>query len=163
VGASMLGRDEIVQILSGTPERLAEVARRLTPEQLRDRPARDEWSINDVLAHLRACADVWEAAVERMLTEDHPTIRAINPGAWIESTDYSNLPFAESLSRFIEQRQALLRRLEQLPDDDWNRGATVTGAGAPLERTVLAYMNRFARHERQHYRQLDRIASTREP
>jgi uncharacterized damage-inducible protein DinB len=156
----MLSRDEIVQILSRTPERLHELGRRFSPEQLRRGPDEGEWSLNDVLAHLRACADVWEAAIERMLTEDHPTIRAINPRSWIESTDYPDRPFAESRSRFIAQRQAFLQRLERLSDDDWNRSATVTGAGAPLERTVWAYLNRFARHERQHDLQLRSIAVT---
>ncbi|MBX3065222.1 MAG: DinB family protein [Anaerolineae bacterium] len=44
-----------VQLLT----RLATITDGLTPAQLHTPPAADEWSINDVLAHLRSCADVW--------------------------------------------------------------------------------------------------------
>ena len=36
----------------------------------------------------------------------------------------------------------------------WSRTATVTGAGAALERTVLFYAQWLARHERGHVKQI---------
>jgi hypothetical protein len=35
----------------------------------------------------------------------------------------------------------------------------VTGVGKPLERTVLQYAERMARHERPHLKQIDKIVT----
>ena len=147
-------------MLAETPRRLAALTAGLAPAQLRTAPAPDEWSATDVLAHLRACADVWGGCIAAMLAEDHPTLRAINPRTWIERTDYRDLDFHPSLDAFAAQRAELLAVLEPLPAEGWSRGATVTGAGRPLERTVLSYAQGLARHERPHVKQIARIVGT---
>jgi len=86
-------------------------------------------------------------------------IRAINPRTWIKRTDYLDLKFQPSLRAFTEQRGELLALLEPLPIEGWSRSATVTGAGAVLERTVLTYADGLARHERPHIKQIARIVS----
>ena len=53
--------------------------------------------------------------------------------------------------------------LHRLPRDDWLRMATVTGAGAVLERTVLFYGQWLAGHERAHVKQIGRIVSAIRP
>ena len=50
-----------------------------------------------------------------------------------------------------------------LPRKGWSRGATVTGAGAPLERTVLFYAQWVALHERPHVKQVEDIAQRLRP
>jgi hypothetical protein len=85
---------------------------------------------------------------------DHPTIRAVSPTTWIESTDYRELAFASSLQAFGKQRDQLLALLGQLPDQGWSRSATALGSGRPLELTVHSYADRLARYERTHWRQV---------
>src|SRR5215204_5684878 len=104
---SMLTRQRILTILTETPERIAALTGGLAPAQLHAGPSPDEWSLNDILAHLRACADVWGDAMHRMLAEEHPTILAINPQAWIERTDYRDLEFRASFDAFAKQRAKL--------------------------------------------------------
>ena len=58
---------------------------------------------------------------------------------------------------FAEQRAALLAVLEPLPPTGWSRGATVTGAGRPLRRTVASYAEWLVTHERPHVKQIGRI------
>ena len=55
---------------------------------------------------------------------------------------------------------ALLAVLEPLPPASWARGATVTGAGAVLERAVHFYAQWLVIHERPHVKQIERIVST---
>lgn len=86
-----------------------------------------EWSLNDMLAHLRACADMWGACSETILAEDGPIIWAVNPKTWIKQTDYPELEFQPSLRSFTTQRADLLAILEPLPHESWSRTATVTG------------------------------------
>jgi hypothetical protein len=157
VPRSSFSIEEILSLLAETPTRIDALTEGLEPAQLRAAPSPDEWSANDVLAHLRSCADVWGNYMRRILAEDRPTIRAINPRAWIERTDYPDLEFQPSLRPYTAQRAALLAVLEPLSPEDWARTATVTGAGSPLQKTVLDYADRLARHEQPHIKQIERI------
>ncbi|HLH62616.1 MAG TPA: DinB family protein [Ktedonobacteraceae bacterium] len=149
--------EQVLTLLQATPMRLAALTTDLSPEALRASPTPDEWSANEVLAHLRACADVWGNCIVAIITEDRPTLRAINPRTWIKQTNYLELDFPSSLRAFATQRAELLAVLESLPVDAWERSATVTGAGRVLERTVLFYAQWLATHERPHVKQIERI------
>ena len=152
--------EQVLTLLAEAPPRIAALTTGLTPAQLHAAPNPDEWSANDVLAHLRACADVWGNNIMAMLAEDTPTIRAVNPRTWIRKTDYLELKFQPSLRAFTAQRTELLQVLEPLKPKDWSRAATVTGAGEVLVQTVLSYADRLARHERPHLKQIKRIVNT---
>ena len=156
----MLTTEQVLTLLAETPPRIAGLTGGLTPAQLRAAPSHDGWSANDVLAHLRACADVWGDCMRVMLAEDKPTLRAVNPRTWIKKTDYLELEFRPSLRSFATQRADLLAVLEPLPHEAWSRAATVTGAGAVLERTVHFYAQWLATHERTHVKQVGRIVNT---
>jgi DinB superfamily len=132
----------------------------LSPAQLRSRPNPDDCAAIEVLAHFRVCADVWGGCVTTILAGDHPTIRAINPRTWIKRTDYRELEFRPSLEAYATQRDELLSLLKPLPPDSWSRGATVTGVGKTLERTVFGFARRIAEHERPHIKQSERLVST---
>ena len=149
--------EQVLTMLAGAPPRLAEVTAGLTPAELTIRPAPDAWSVNDVLAHLRSCDDMWGGSISTMLGEEHPTIRAINPRTWIHETDYPDRAFRPSLRAYTRQREDLLGILERLPPEGWSRDATFTGAGKPVERTVLSQAQRIAVHERAHLKQVAAI------
>ena len=155
--AKLLPTAQILALLRETPTHITTLTTGLPTAQLHTAPPHDAWSANDLLAHLRSCADMWGTCIKTMLAEDTPTIRAINPVTWLKQTDYLTLPFAVSLQAFIAQRAELLSILEPLPPDAWWRRATVIGAGKPLERTVHFYAQWLATHERPHLKQLARI------
>jgi hypothetical protein len=163
VAGSSLTIEQVLTLLQQTPKRIAALTRGLTEAQLHTPPERDAWSANDVLAHLRACADVRGKPILTIVAEDHPTLRAVNPLTWIKQTNYLELDFRRSLRSFARQRADLLAILEPLPPKGWSRAATVTGAGAVLERTVLFYAQWLARHERPHLKQIERIVISRGP
>jgi hypothetical protein len=160
VPSKSITTEQVLTLLAETPQRIAALTAGLTPAQLHTPPNQDEWSPNDVLAHLRACADVWGNCIVTIITEDTPTLRAVNPLTWIKKTDYLELEFRPSLRSFDTQRADLLAVLEPLPHEGWSRTATVTGAGKVLQRTVLFYGQWLARHERQHVKQVERIVNT---
>ena len=147
-------------MLAATPPRIAALTAGLAPAQLQAAPAPGEWSVNEVLAHLRSCADMWGDCIATMLAQDHPTLRAINPRTWINKTDYREQAFQPSLRAFTAQRTKLLAVLEPLAPEGWACSATMTGAGKPLERTVGFYAEWLAGHERPHVKQIERIVNT---
>jgi hypothetical protein len=154
-----LSPKQVLTLLAETPPRIATITARLTPAQLHASPGPDEWSANDVLAHLRSCADVWGGCIRTLLDEDAPTIRAISPRAWIKRTNYLDLTFRPSLRAFAAQRTELLTVLKPLAPKAWSRTATVTRARTTATRTVLSYAEQLAAHERQHLEQFARIAT----
>jgi hypothetical protein len=137
-----------------TPQRLRELTSGVPPELLRRAPGPDEWSANDVLAHLRACSDRWGEAATRILEEDHPRIRGTEPRIWITKTNYLDLEFAPSLRAFVRQRKVLLGVLDSVLPDDWQRTGTLVGAGKHVDLTAHTYIERLARHERPHIKQV---------
>ncbi len=159
--SKLLTIDQILTILAQTPPRIAALTAGLAPAQLHTAPNPDEWSANDVLAHLRACNDVWGGNIATILAQDKPTLRGINPRAWIKKTDYLEQEFQPALLAFTTQRADLLAVLEKLSPESWSRTATVIDMiGKPFERTVLTYADGLARHERSHVKQIARIVST---
>jgi hypothetical protein len=151
--------EQVLNLLKTNPQQISELTADLTPDQLQTSPHSGEWSANDILAHLRSCADMWGSAIETIIAEDKPTIKAINPTAWIDNTDYLNQKFRTSFRAFTKQRTDLLTLLEALPKKSWSRIGTITGAGKPLERTVYFYARWLAKHERTHVKQIRRIAA----
>ena len=149
--------DEIVAILEETPRRVAELAKGLSAAQLHA-AALGRWSINDHLAHLRACQDVFGGAMLRILREDHPSFTAINPHTWIKQTDYPEWKFRPAFKAFNKQRADLLEALERKRATSWRRTATVKVWGASYERTVHYYGDWMASHERAHWKSIKRIA-----
>lgn len=152
--------DQALTLLAEQPKAIAELTAGLPRARLHRSPSPGEWSLNDELAHLRSCADMWGKYIATIVAEDRPTIRAINPTTWIKSTDYPELEFAPSLRAFSKQRAELLTVLRALPRGDWSRSATVTGAGTPRDRTVLEYARWLANHERSHLKHIARIVTS---
>ncbi len=66
-------------MLANGPARLAALTADLLPAQLLAPPEPGEWSARDVLAHQRACSDMWGKYIVQILSEDTPVIKAVNP------------------------------------------------------------------------------------
>jgi hypothetical protein len=151
--------DQVVAQLESTAPELSEMTSGLSRGQLRARRSGDDWSAGNVLAHLRACADVWGACMASIV-EGQQKLRAVNPRTWIKQTDYLEQDFEGLLHSFARQRNDLLAWLKPLPPAAWARSATVTGAGAALKRDVLCYGQKMAGHERAHVKQIARMVRT---
>ena len=151
--ATLLEINEYLKLLEDTPRRLAKIAKPFDEAQLHRKTAKQPWSVNDILAHLRSCADVWGDSIDAMLAEDHPTVPYRHPRQWIKKTNYPKLPFRESLQAFTVQRKKLLKALKRLSFEDWSRAATIKGN----EHTVFTQVRRMAMHENVHCGQIESL------
>jgi hypothetical protein len=152
--------DEVLTQLADQPKAIAALTAGLPRAHLHASPSPGEWSVNDVLAHLRSCSDMWGKYIAMMIAEDRPTYRAMNPTTWIKNTNYPELEFEPSFRAFRKQRAELLALLRPLPKAGWSRSATVTGAGRPRERTLMEYARWLANHERSHVKHIGRIVTS---
>ena len=107
----VIPREQILSLLREGPRRIAGATGGVASERLCTRLAPEEWSANEVLAHLRACADVWGGCMHRIIEEDHPTIRAINPRTWMDKTDYPELEFWASPRRMDTKLRSTYNQL----------------------------------------------------
>jgi hypothetical protein len=155
--------DHVLIQLAEQPKKIAALTADLPRARLHRSLSRGEWSLNDVLAHLRSCADMWGKYMATIIADDRPTIRAMNPRTWIKHTNYPALEFAPSFRAYTKQRAELLALLRPLPKASWSRSAIVTGAGKPRERTVMEYAHWLANHERSHLKHITRMVSGVQP
>ena len=153
----VLEPNEITGILRTSVARLRELTTDLTDEQLHASPDPGEWSINDVLAHLRACNDVLGDAMKQIVAEADLRLKAVSPRAWQQKSGYHDWRFRAALDAFADRREALLEVLEPLPLDAWQRTAIVSvPPGKSYERSVQYYGDWLAAHERAHLRRMGR-------
>ena len=153
--------DELLSQLTEQPKVIASLTAHVPRARLHRAISGDEWSLNDVLAHLRSCSDMWGDYMRVIATQDHPSFKAMNPTTWIDHTNYRELEFVRSFTAYARQRATLLSFLRKLPPAAWSRTALVSGAGAPRERTLLEYAKRLADHERTHVRHIARVVEGR--
>jgi len=155
VKETSLAADEALALLRENLSRLGTLSNGLAPGRLHTPPGPGTWSANDVLAHLRACADVWGGNIAKILAEEHPAFAGTNPRTWMKKTDYPEWAFEDAFRAFAAQRASLLHTLEALAPGDWERPATVRAYGQANERTLRSYASQLALHERKHVRQIE--------
>ena len=142
-----------LKLLEETPNRLKKVTKSFDEVRLQRRTEKQIWSVNDILAHLRSCADVWGDSIESMLAEENPTIPYRHPRQWIKKTNYLELSFHESFQAFVVQRKKLLKALRHVSLADWSRAAIIQGR----EHTVFTQVRRIAMHENVHCEQIESL------
>jgi len=150
--------EKFIQILSETPLRIGQATKVLDEARLQFKSDKKSWSANDILAHLRSCADLWTHSIYAMLAENEPVFSDIDERKWARVTRYAELPFTESFQAFSLQRQNLLHVLKALPFESWERSALI------FERrhTVFTQTRRIAKHEQEHATQIESLLRNNE-
>jgi hypothetical protein len=145
--------EKYLNFLEESPRRIRTLSKGIDGARLQFRLDNKTWSANDILAHLRSCADVWGDSIDRMLMEDNPTVPYRHPRQWVKKTNYPELPFRASFQAFVKQRRRLLKILKSLSFEDWSRGATIKNR----EHTVFTQARRMALHEQVHCGQIESL------
>ena len=114
-----------LKLLEEIPRRIKSVTHELDDAHLQFKTDKKSWSVNDILAHLRSCSDLWTHSIYAMLAEHEPVFSDIDERKWAKVTRYAELPFAESFQAFSFQRENLLRVLKSLPFESWEKSAII--------------------------------------
>ena len=142
-------RDQLADI----PPRIAAATTGVRDPILHRRTVEEPWSVNDVLAHLRAAADHRMRYMRRMATGAHGTLSYVSPRSELKKTDYLDRSFAENLEAFSADRRRLIEWLDTLSADDWERGALIRDR----PETVATYARYLVEHELAHCEQIEAI------
>jgi hypothetical protein len=146
-------KEKYLTILSDTARRLEQAVKGQDDASLQFKANKTSWSVNEILAHLRACADLWTHSIYAMLAENEPTFSDINERKWAKVTKYAELPFRESFQAFSLQRENLLRVLKALPIEAWERSAIIF----ERKHTIFTQTRRLAKHEIDHIEQIENL------
>lgn len=153
-----ISADEIAQVLrqlAETPRRLAALTMSCENAQLYTKLGVDEWSMQEILAHLRVCAEVWGKSIQIMIAQDQPTLRYVSPRTVAKKRDYTTQDYQASLQAFSTERADLLKALQALDPPAWSRGATFTGTTRGRKQTIYSYAQRIVNHEAEHLKQIE--------
>jgi hypothetical protein len=122
-------RTEIADLSESGLERVRE-ALQATPIAVRgDRLAPDVWSVNAYLGHLNQAAAVIRDRVQRMATEDRPTLIWWDESESVIKDRLDERDADESLSALEPRVRTFVALLRSLPDDAWTRPGHHSTAG----------------------------------
>src|SRR5215475_6183020 len=101
-------REDWLKRLAAVPARIEELIQGLSDAQLCS-GMNGEWSIAEVIGHLRASDDILASRVYMMLARDIPPMAAYDERRWAEVTGYTRADARESLQTFARRRAELVR------------------------------------------------------
>jgi uncharacterized damage-inducible protein DinB len=113
----------VIEALERAPSIIVPLVREV-PEHLRKRrPVPGKWSAHEHACHLAAVQPIFIQRLERMMQEDHPSIRSYQPDKEHAPDALLAVDLEEALGRLQRERVDMVARLRQLRPADWRRAA----------------------------------------
>ncbi|MCH7826972.1 MAG: DinB family protein [Bacteroidetes bacterium] len=92
----------------------------LSNEQTRWRPAKDKWSILEVVNHLYEEEQKdFPLRLKYMLYNPEKTWPSINPVAWVIENNYNDRNINESMKKILDERDKSVEWLHEIKNPNW--------------------------------------------
>lgn len=118
----------------------------------------DEWSIIEVLCHLRDVEkEVNIPRIKKILVDENPFIIAENTDRWADERDYATQNGIDALKDFMNARKETLGLLDNLTTE-WERTARHSIFGSSTLRELIGVI---AGHDKNHVRQIHSLLAKR--
>jgi hypothetical protein len=143
----LASRVEIIETLRLLPQRVSEEVRGLSEETLRFRPAEGEWSLKEVIGHLRDFAEIDHERLRRMITQESPFLPGYDQEALVRERNYQEANVQAVLDEMASFRGQTVQLLTELVDASWTRTAR------HLERGIFSirqFVELLVQHEAGH-------------
>ena len=140
-------RLEIIEALRLLPERVREEVAGLSEEELRFRPGEGEWSLKEVVGHLRDFAEIDHDRLCRMIKQESPFLPGYDQEALVRERNYREADLQAILNELASFRRETVRILTELVDANWAR------TGRHQERgtfSIRQFVELLIRHEAMH-------------
>lgn len=145
--------DAVLDRLRATALDLVSLVAGAEPAALRAAPAPGEWAAATVVAHLADTELVYGVRVRMILTSERPFLVSFDERRWADRFAPLEADPRDSLARWRVLRDANLRVLAAVGDDDWERQGVHDVRGAL---TVADVARAMADHDRSHLDQIRR-------
>jgi hypothetical protein len=141
-------------VQAATANKLARLIQGVPVSRLRKRPAPDQWSVSEILAHLADAEIVGGFRMRLILGDPGTPIPAFDQDRWVSSGHYDKRNPRRSVEQFRTLREANLALLKSLTREQWKHHGVHSERGVEsIDR--IAHM--FAGHDLNHLRQIERI------
>ena len=131
-------------VVSGLPEKV-----------LRYRPARDKWSIQEILGHLADIEVVYAYRMRQILADKDPVIAPMDQDAWAAKLDYMEAPTADLLAQYAIVRRSNVRLLRRIKIEELQKSAFHPELKRQM--TLEEWVERLHAHGPNHRAQIEKL------
>ncbi len=145
-------RDALLAFLRSTPAALDTILKSIDSTLFTIRPQPGEWSIQEVICHLRDVDTEINLPRFHAILSDHVTfIPAIDSDRWATEREYQKDSFSDALDKFFASRQALIEMVARMPTENLSHLINHSVFGP----TTLGELLKFiVLHDQNHIRQI---------
>lgn len=144
-------KDAIMAIQASVPAVLDTFLRGLSVDQWKLKPASSEWTLTELVCHLRDTErEIHHMQLRLFNGHDEPFIPRPDTGIWANQRDYLHEDGLSALREFADARKLTLEILKNTPDAEWDRKARHAIFGPTNFCEVVGFI---ADHDRLHIQQ----------
>jgi FMN phosphatase YigB (HAD superfamily) len=148
---SFKSMDSVLGILFATPAIMNGLARGLEPATWSRSAAPDDWSLTELVCHLRDTErEIHQLQIKLFKEQDEPFIPRPDTSVWVSQRDYLHEDGMSALKEFNTARRETLDLLKNIPAEAWKRKARHAIFGPTNFLEVVSFI---ADHDRMHIRQ----------
>jgi hypothetical protein len=147
-------RDDLLDELTVNANHLGDVVDGVADGALNGRPSDNEWSVAEIIGHVRAADAIWSQRILVALVHDGAPMPDVDERALQDLFAASGLTLTDQVSSFIFGRAELVGVLRTIDDRDWSRTVRHEARG---EMAVIDCVDMLLRHEREHMEQIDAV------
>jgi hypothetical protein len=145
---------EPLAVQAATPKKLERLIKGLPASKLRKRPGPDQWSVNEILAHMADTEIVGGFRMRLILGSPGTPIAGFDQDAWVIAGHYDKRDPRKSVEQFRAVREANLALLKSLTPGQWKHYGMHSERG---RESIEDHVLRFAGHDLNHLQQIERI------
>ena len=145
---------ELLDAIKVMPDTLNGLLSRVSDEQAKAAKGGDEnWSVVEVVCHLRDAEEFTLKRVEAMRDQDNPQIVGYDQAALAMERKYNKADLQSALQGFLSLREKLITTLSALSPEAWERGGEHNENG---HITIFSYILHIVAHDSIHCAQIAR-------
>lgn len=141
---------DIVQALKTQHAEIHALAARTTDADASARPAPEEWSVKEVIAHLSDTERLFAFRALWFARGEQGALPGMEPNPWVDLSNANARPLSDLLAEFDYVRAASVALFANLDATAWDRRGVASGS--PMSVRALAWI--IAGHELHHNRSL---------
>jgi len=141
-----------LEVQAATAKKLERLIKGVSTAKLRKRPAPDQWSVAEILAHLADAEIVGGFRMRLILGAPGTPIVAFDQDSWVTSGHYEKRDPRKSLEQFRVVREANLALLKSLTPEQWKHYGMHSERG---QESIEHVVRMFAGHDVNHLRQIE--------
>jgi hypothetical protein len=114
---------DVIEALERAPRVVVPLLREVPPSLLKRRPKSGKWSAHEHACHLAVVHGLFFDRLDQVLANPAPVITPYDPGTDDPDDALLGMDLDQSVTSYVRDRDLLVRRLRELPAEDWRRTA----------------------------------------